>query len=300
MCDSGICLTFVIMKIESPYTVGPVRSQLIRSLSDVYGELEARAMTELMFDDLKGWSRVDLIMNDGFTLSDYIIGKLEDYATRILEGEPVQYVTGRARFYGLDLKVTPDVLIPRPETEELVDMIVDQNKTSDLRVLDVGTGSGAIAIALARNLKFSEVTAIDVSKEALEIAQENARMRHAPVRFIEKDIFSWTPVQDSYDIIVSNPPYIAQKEMSSMERNVLDHEPHLALFVPDDDPLRFYRRIAEIGRNALVAGGKLYFEINPIYADGLSELLSRLGYEDVTIKKDMQGLQRFATAVKQK
>lgn len=286
------------MKFTPPYSVGNVRTQLINALADEYGRREAQAMTELIFEDLKGWRPVDLVLNSEWMLSDYMIEKLESYSTRILNGEPVQYVTGKARFHGFELDVTPDVLIPRPETDELVDLIISENQESDLRVLDVGTGSGAIAIALARNLKFPEVTALDVSPAALEVARKNGRDKHAAINFICADIFKWTPPGDSFDIIVSNPPYIAESEKKDMERNVLEYEPDIALFVPDSDPLLFYRRIAGMGAEALAPGGRLYFEINPLFVSGLTDLLKELKYTDIRIVKDISGRDRFAVAKK--
>ena len=202
-------------------------------LAPVYGEGEANAMVRLIFHHLKGWNTTDIIVNGDRQVSPYIHSLIERIVTRIIKGEPIQYVLGEARFYGMDFKVNRNVLIPRQETEELVDMIVNENKRSDLRVLDIGTGSGAIAVALCRNLRFPRVTAIDISDKALEVAEENARRLHANVFLRQKDIFTYMPPEDSYDIIVSNPPYIPEEEKAGMERNVLDHEPALALFVPD-------------------------------------------------------------------
>lgn len=181
-------------------------------LAPVYGEGEANAMVRLIFHHLKGWNTTDIIVNGDRQVSPYIHSLIERIVTRIIKGEPIQYVLGEARFYGMDFKVNRNVLIPRQETEELVDMIVNENKRSDLRVLDIGTGSGAIAVALCRNLRFPRVTAIDISDKALEVAEENARRLHANVFLRQKDIFTYMPPEDSYDIIVSNPPYIPEEE----------------------------------------------------------------------------------------
>lgn len=265
-----------------------------RRLTPIYGEGEAKAVIRAIFHALKGWGATEMVIHEGDDLSPYMHEKIEEILKRLEAGEPVQYVVGEAYFYGMDLHVRPGVLIPRPETAELVDMVVADCQESDLRVLDVGTGSGAIAIALARNLKFPQVTALDVSPAALDIARENARMLKARIEFVEADIFDWSPVPDSFDIIVSNPPYVLESEKKDMADNVLLHEPEEALFVPDADPLRFYRRIARIGREGLAGGGRLYFEINPLCADELKKMLEEEGYVEVVLEKDIHGRMRYA------
>lgn len=259
---------------------------------------EARDMVRLMFHAFKGWDVTNLVMYGDRLASDWLCDKVDDAVRRVLQGEPVQYVVGEAYFYGMDLYVAPGVLIPRPETAELVDMIVDSNNASDLRVLDVGTGSGAIAIALSRCLRFPKVTAIDLSDDALAVARENVEKLKANVDLLKADIFTFDPAPHSFDIIVSNPPYIVESEKKDMEDNVLDHEPHLALFVPDDNPLVYYSRIAEIGRQALAEEGRLYFEINPKFADDLQKMLESQGYTEVELKRDSHDKVRFATAIK--
>lgn len=285
-------------KLSAPMRVDALARAIERRLAPLYGEGEAKAMTRLIFHKLKGWSVTDMVINGDREASDLLISDVSDVLTRILAGEPIQYVLGEARFYGLDLHVTPAVLIPRPETEELVELIVHRNPQTDLRVLDVGTGSGAIAIALSRNLHFPDVSALDVSAEALAVAKENASRLYARIKFIHADVFEWTPAPDSFDIIVSNPPYIAESEKKEMERHVLDHEPLLALFVSDEDPLVYYRRIATLGLEALTSGGHLYFEINPLFADTLRSMLSGMGYEEVEVLDDISHRKRFATARK--
>lgn len=270
---------------------------LRKRLTPLYGREEANAVIELIFLHLKGWHRVDMMINEDKQLSPYIKEKVNEILMRLEHYEPIQYITGIARFYGLDLKVRPGVLIPRPETAELVDIIVDANPQSDLRVLDVCTGSGCIAVALARNLRFPQVSALDISPEALSVARDNVDLLKVNVRLIEADIYKWEPDADSLDIIVSNPPYIDCGERNEMERNVLDYEPAVALFVPDDDPLTFYRRILEIGHRALVVGGKIYFEINPLHADDLVKMTSSFGFTDVELILDSFGKRRFLIAV---
>lgn len=273
--------------------------KLRTALRPLYGNRETEAIIKLIFHYVKGWNTVDILTHEPDTLSPFIRSEIDGILKRLLNYEPIQYITGEARFHGLELHVTSDVLIPRPETSELVDIIVGKaGETPDLRVLDVATGSGCIAVALARALLFPKVTALDISAPALEVARRNAADLKVKVEFIEADIFTWTPDGTKYDIIVSNPPYIDESERASMERNVLDYEPSSALFVPDDDPLRFYRRITQLAASALVAGGHLYYEINPRHADQLAREITGAGFSDVEIVKDSFGHDRFITAVK--
>lgn len=259
---------------------------------------EAEAMVRTIFGVLKGWTPVDLALKRDSTVSDYIARKAMGAVERVVAGEPLQYVLGETRFYGNTLVVTPAVLIPRPETEELVDIIVDRNDETDLRVLDLCTGSGCIAVSLARALRFASVTAVDLSAEALAVARENASRLKVRVDFVQEDVLTMKPVAGTYDIIVSNPPYVLESERSAMSATVLDHEPQMALFVPDDDALRFYKAITRYATDALVAGGRLYFEINPLKAGEIRELLTSAGFVGVEIVKDMTGRERFACAVK--
>ncbi len=264
------------------------------------GEREAAAISREIMFDLKGWDLTQLAIRDKEPVSGFIAGKALDAARRVAAGEPVQYIFGSAPFYGMRFKVTHATLIPRPETAGLVDLIVGRYGTrKDLRVLDIGTGSGCIAIALRRFLPFPEVTAVDISEAALDVARENAKALKAPVRFIREDILTAAPGTEQFDIIVSNPPYIAEHEREAMERNVLDHEPATALFVPDNDPLRFYRAILRYADAALTPGGAVYFEINPLYAADLRRLAATLGYRDPEILPDSEGRQRFAVVTRQ-
>lgn len=276
------------------------RSEALAKLTGRYEIREARWIVRSLLEDVMGWSSTDIILRDDYEFLPHTYDKLMDMVSRVAGGEPVQYVTGKAPFYGMTFKVTPAVLIPRPETAELVDIIVSENSArQDLKVLDCGTGSGCIAIALARNLPFSQVTAIDISAGALDVARENAKDLRAHIEFKQQDILRLSsdnaPGQE-YDIIVSNPPYIAMKEKNSMESHVLDYEPHRALFVSDDDPVMFYRAIARYALAALVEGGRLYFEINPDYVEDVLALLS--SFDDVAALRDSQGRMRFVTARK--
>lgn len=279
--------------------VQDLRSRWQHMLTPRYGDREASWIVRALLEDVMGWTATDIVLKGDYEFNDYTVQKLDAMVSRICDGEPVQYVTGRAPFYGLTFRVTPAVLIPRPETAALVDMIVtDAGGRSDLKVLDCGTGSGCIAIALARNLPFSIVTAIDISADALDVARTNNADLGTRVDFRQADMLS-LPLADNnrYDIIVSNPPYIAENERSSMESHVLDHEPATALFVPDNDPLRFYRATAAYAIHALTAGGRLYFEINPLFAHSLDTML-RTDFDDVRIIRDSHGQLRYATATR--
>ena len=226
---------------------------------------------------------------------------LKQLMHRLENGEPVQYVTGKADFYGRRFNVAPGVLIPRPETETLIDAVLQYCKQKDVThptILDIGTGSGCIAITLAKELPGADVTAWDISSDALTIAQTNAKNLDANVTLQHQDALN--PPADTilYDAIVSNPPYICQQEAESMEGNVLDHEPHLALFVPDDNPLLFYRAITLYAEKALRSNGLIAFEINPIYSKQTQELLSTHSFHDVNITNDEYGKERILTAIK--
>lgn len=271
----------------------------IRRLSPSLGAGEARAVVEMIFHRLKGWSRTDMLIHDDTDLSPFIRGKVSEAVDRVLKGEPVQYVTGEAYFHGLWFDVDQRVLIPRPETAELVDMAADwAGERPDLHVLDLCSGSGCIAIALARTLRFPVVEALEISQSALFVAENNARKLNAEVSFTETDIFDYSPEKDAFDMMISNPPYIDESERESMEPTVKDFEPSGALFVPDSDPLRFYRKIAGIAHRGLKPGGKLFLEINPRHADEMISLLKGHGLADAETHLDIHGKRRFATAIK--
>lgn len=278
--------------------IGQLRRQTIGRLAAKFGEREATAMVRLAFFALAGWDTTQMILRSDRPASGYLVEKMDNLVGRLLDGEPIQYILGMADFYGMVFKVRPGVLIPRPETAQLVDWIADDwRDRKDLSVLDVGTGTGCIAVALALNLPFSSVTAIDLNPEAVILAKENAMELHAGIKVREEDIFQWTPDRDSLDIIVSNPPYIPLSERGGMESHVADHEPENALFVPDDDPLRFYVRIADVAAAALRPGGAMYFEIHPPFASGLADTLANSGW-NVEIRKDMYGRQRLLKSIK--
>lgn len=279
-----------------------VREELIEirgRLDGIYDRREREAVILLIFNYVKDWSRVDLIVNEGKELSDFTKRKIDEVVDRLILGEPIQYITGTARFYGLDFKVGPGVLIPRPETEELVDWIVDEsNGRQDLSVLDIGTGSGCIAVSLARSLAFSDVTALDFSDDALKYARENADLLKARLNFIKADMYVWLPETGSFDIVVSNPPYILPDEATDMEVRVKDFEPAEALFVAADNPIKPYMRIEEIAMSGLKPGGSAYMELNPLSADEVMKYFESKGWMEVELRVDSYGRQRMLRARK--
>lgn len=263
------------------------------SLIPLYGKGETEAIIRIIFHYLKGWNLTDILIHKDEPLSDYIKNEIDIILKRLLTYEPIQYITGEARFHGMMMKVEQGVLIPRPETEQLVDLIIDENRgREDLKVMDICTGSGCIALALARNLPFSQVLAIDFSPIALKIAKENSEILKTKIKIIKADIFEWTTTE-KFDIIVSNPPYVMDKEALQMEKNVLNYEPHEALFVRDDNPLVFYKRITDIAKDSLKENGKLYFEINPLMSGILKQMMEKKGFRNVEIYKDSFGQDRF-------
>lgn len=271
----------------------------IRSrLQPYYTAEEVSALSRIVCCDLLGQAPTDYYMGKDIVLSSKKEQELEDILQRLSRFEPLQYIEGRTLFLGREFWVAPGVLIPRPETEELVELMLKEIP-ADARILDVGTGNGCIAISLAKELPDALVTAWDVSPEALSVARANARKLQADVRFVECDVLACQVDEVGlYDVIVSNPPYVTEAEKADMEPNVLQWEPSLALFVPDDDPLRFYRRIAVLGRDMLADGGRLYFEINRAYGREMVEMLRTMGYVGVRVEKDLSQNDRFVIAEK--
>ena len=253
-------------------------------------------MIRVICEDVFNYDQVDVALRQESELPDFAPERIADIIARLRRHEPLQYIVGSARFHGHRFKVTPAVLIPRPETEQLVDLIIDENEGSDLRVLDMGTGSGCIAISLARALKFAQVDALDVSRDALEVARQNATDLKVKVRFFESDMLSPQPAA-RYDIIVSNPPYVCWSEREAMDRNVKDYEPGQALFVPDNDPLLFYKAIVPYAAQSLERGGKLYLEINQRFGNEVKRLMQDNGFDEVRIIEDSYGKVRFAAAI---
>lgn len=272
--------------------------ELWRTLEPLYGNGEARAVTDYVLDVCFGLSKADILCGAVEEMTAEKAAELNKIFGRLMEGEPVQYVLGRAEFCGRWFDVRPGVLIPRPETEELCAWITADSKVSaSPKVLDIGTGSGCIAITLQLDMPESNVTAWDISADALDVARENAQRFGANVNFVKQDALNAKP-EGEWDVIVSNPPYICEKEKKDMAVNVLEHEPHTALFVPDADPLLFYRAITRLAVQTLNKGGRLYFEINPIYADDTCRMMRAEGMTAVELRSDMYGKQRMAKGVK--
>lgn len=272
--------------------------ELWRTLEPLYGNGEARAITDYVLDVCFGLSKADILCGAVDEMTAEKTAELNKIFGRLTEGEPVQYVLGRAEFCGRWFNVRPGVLIPRPETEELCAWITADSKASGSpKVLDIGTGSGCIAITLQLDMPESKVTAWDISADALDVARENAQLLGANVNFVRQDALNAKP-EGEWDVIVSNPPYICEKEKKDMAVNVLEHEPHTALFVPDADPLLFYRAITRLAVQTLNKGGRLYFEINPIYADDTCRMMRAEGMTAVELRSDMYGKQRMAKGVK--
>lgn len=263
-----------------------------QSLKDVYPVSEARWLARWIYDALQV-NMLDIYMGKDIHLSAEQDAFLEDIIFRLRKYEPIQYIIGRTEFYGLSLNVVPGVLIPRPETEELVEWILREEDKENKCILDIGTGSGCIILALAANIPGSHAEGWDISQTAIGLAAGNAKKHRLQVDFCKKDIFFEPACKERYDIIVSNPPYITAKEKAGMEKNVLDWEPASALFVPTDDPLLFYRKIAEFAYQSLRREGKLYFEINQAYGKETGELLREIGFTKVEVKKDMSGKDRM-------
>lgn len=271
--------------------------QLKSGLAGVAEPQEVQAMIRVICEDVFHYDQVDVALRQESELPDFAPQRIADIIARLRRNEPLQYIVGHALFHGHQFKVTPAVLIPRPETEQLVDLIIDENPASDLRVLDMGTGSGCIAVSLARALRFPQVDALDVSRDALEVARENAAALKTKVRFFESDMLSPQP-PGRYDIIVSNPPYICWSEREAMESNVKDYEPGQALFVPDNDPLLFYKAIVPYAAQSLERGGRLYLEINQRFGNEMKRLLEDNGFDEVRIIEDSFGKTRFAAAIR--
>ena len=285
----------VFRSLNRTFVVMNSYPQLYQRLAHLYEIREAQAIVRLLLDMRFGLSLADIYAGKVTELSANDTIELEKMMCRLETGEPVQYVLGQAAFHGYIYKVCPGVLIPRPETTELVDWIAQDNRP-DLSVLDIGTGSGCIAVTLALLLQQAKVTAWDISPTALQVATENAQQHHADVNVVEQDALHAPIAGRQWDIIVSNPPYIAEKERGNMAPNVLDYEPSLALFVSDEDPLLFYRAIAEYAMKSLKNEGVLFFEINPVYVNELQALLTNTGFTDVEVRDDQYGKQRMMKA----
>ena len=274
-----------------------IADKIQEGLANKYTAGEIKALTRILAIELLGVSQMAYFLKDDVTLTAEQETLLINAIERLKKQEPIQYILGYSDFCGLRFKVTQATLIPRPETSELVEWIASE-ATGNESILDIGTGSGCIAISLAHKLPQSKVTAWDISNEALAVATENSKANSQTVTFEQVDILAYEPKGEQFDIIVSNPPYIKENEKEAMHANVLDWEPHTALFVPDSDPLLFYRTIAEKGSTLLKPGGHLYFEINRAHGKETMEMLAALGYTGIELRKDFAENDRMIRAIK--
>ena len=293
-------------------TIKQYRAHFNESLKHLYPTSEIDSFFFLILEEYMGFKRIDIVLK-----SDFLIDKnslnLMLIATKQLEQEiPIQYIIGKTEFFGLPFNINKEVLIPRPETEELVERVIkevsliktyktDSNETTNekqLKILDIGTGSGCIAISLKKELPSSKISAIDVSNEALRIAKKNALLNKVDINFIHLDILKTNNLDKLYDVIVSNPPYVRELEKKEMKNNVLNNEPHLALFVDNKNPLLFYNKIAELAKNFLTKNGQLHFEINQYLGKETIILLAEKGFKNIQLKKDIFGNDRIISAFK--
>lgn len=276
-------------------TIKEIRPYLAAELGTIYNDNELAALSRIIVKTIFEADGLHRIHDNTQPLTRHEAGRITDICNELKTGKPYQYVLGETGFYNCRIRVNPGVLIPRPETEELVDLIVKENRNYNGRIIDFGTGSGCIAIALAANLPNADLTAIDISEEALDIARGNADLNSVNVKFEKGDILNYKREMKA-GIFVSNPPYVRNSEKKLMQQNVLGFEPHQALFVEDSDPLLYYRAILEISKRNLERGGKIYFEINEALGSEMAELISSFGFNEISIIKDLNDRNRIAKA----
>lgn len=266
---------------------------LRKELKDHYPAEEIEGLIRFIFRVWKRYDTRELLLRKQEVLNPADRSLLHSVVHRLKRHEPIQYILGETEFFGLPFRLSPDVLIPRPETEELVDWVIRSGPAPGSSVLDVGTGSGCIAVSLKQKLPAMHVFGCDISEKALQIARQNAEINRLPVTFFLMDILHPAPDSGPFDLIVSNPPYVTRKEIQQMQQNVTDYEPHAALFVPDDDPLRFYRALLSFGQSHLHPGGRQFWEINEAFGMKCMELMTKSGYREVELKKDINGKDRM-------
>ncbi|WP_298370247.1 peptide chain release factor N(5)-glutamine methyltransferase [uncultured Lutibacter sp.] len=273
------------------------KTQFFSQLKGLYPQTEIQSFFNIIVEFKLKLTRIDVALQPNFEISENDLTFLNNALTELSKSTPIQYILGETEFLDLVFKTNNNVLIPRPETEELVQSIIDDHKDSgEIKILDIGTGSGCIAISLAKNLPNAKVYALDISKEALKMAKQNAILNNTSVEFIETDILNLEKLPDNFDIIVSNPPYVREVEKEQMEKNVLDNEPHIALFVTNENPLLFYNKIGDLAKKHLTSKGTLYFEINQYLGKETAELISNKGLKNVQLKKDIFGEDRMLKA----
>lgn len=268
-----------------------LRKDFVDHLSQYYDKEEVLSFFYLLTDKFLGLKRVQVALSLEKLVSGEQLQLFGEVKKRLIAQEPIQYILGETEFYGLTFLVNPHVLIPRQETEELVDWVIKdihkKGKAKELKILDVGTGSGCIAISLAKNVPNARVYALDISEKALEVAKENAKNNKASIHCIQSDILSMKDLGGEFDIIISNPPYVRELEKKEIMTNVLENEPHVALFVPDTDPLIFYKKIATLAKEHLASEGLLYFEINQYLGQETMNMIEKMGYVSIQLKKDI-------------
>jgi release factor glutamine methyltransferase len=274
-------------------TLFSLRNYFFEKLSSIY---EKRELENIFFIALHHYlkiNRADYISHPNQKISESDILKFVNLHKELAKEKPLAQILGEWEFYGLCFKINEHVLIPRPETEELVDLIIKEYKAKKVKIIDFGTGSGCIPISIKKHLPNSIISATDISEEALKLAQQNAELNSVEINFMHHDIF--TSLDIKVDVIVSNPPYIHPDEKNNMKRNLLDYEPHLALFTPTDDSLVFYKRIAEIGKDVLTTGGKVFVEINENMGKETAAIFEKHNYQNISIIKDLQGKDRIVS-----
>jgi release factor glutamine methyltransferase len=275
-------------------TIKEIRFYLKKELNDIYSEPEIRVLADILIKTITGITKLHQLYDNEYPITNNEANKIIKFTGELKSGMPVQYIIGETTFYNCTVKVNGSTLIPRPETEELVDLIIRENKDYKGNIIDFGTGSGCIAIALAVNLKHSDVTGTDISDEAIRVAYQNSILNNVSIKFLVDDIFNPQPEKLSKaGIIVSNPPYIRNSEKALMSENVIGFEPHIALFVNDSEPLVYYDAILKIAENLLLPGGRVYFEINEAMGSPLVELLESFGYSEIKITADINDKQRI-------
>lgn len=269
-----------------------------KELDGIYSREEIESLIFLIFEKIKGFSRTQFLLASEKEITPEEKLKIDQILARLKRHEPIQYILGETAFYGLPFRTVPGTLIPRPETEELVHWIVQENQQTKPVIFDMGTGTGCIAVTLRKNIPDSTVWACDISPVCTEAARKNAALNDTKISVFEFNILNFSPAIEfpQFDVIVSNPPYVRESEKQRMQKNVLDYEPELALFVEDGDPLLFYRHIAEFAQIHLTSGGRLYFEINEAFGDECSEMLQEKGFSEVRLKKDLQQKDRMLSA----
>ncbi|WP_372642598.1 peptide chain release factor N(5)-glutamine methyltransferase [Ancylomarina sp.] len=284
--------------MNSDHTIKSIQDLFKEELKTLYPQREIESVTYILLEHLLNYSKIEIQLNKNEKIEQNIFDRIGKALGDLKNSVPIQYVIGETEFYDLIFKVNEHTLIPRQETEELVHAIINENRIISPKILDVGTGSGCIPIVLAHNITGANVSSVDVSKGAIAIAKANAQLNQVKVDFYHRDFLKWEDYSwdKDFDIIVSNPPYVKESEKKLMADNVLSYEPHTALFVADNDPLIFYRRIAEFAKDHLKKGGKLYFEINEALGQEMIELQESIGFSSVQLMKDLNGRDRMTSA----